>query len=457
MTMKDKVRRTIAQFHMLQQGDLVAAGVSGGADSVALLSLLCALRPELGLRLVACHVNHGLRGEESDRDEAFVRQLCGRLGVECRVLRIDAAALAKASGRSVEEAARDARYAFFAQAAGERGKTATAHTASDNAETVLLNLCRGTGLRGLCGIPPVRGSIVRPLIACTRAETEAWCRSQGLGWVEDSTNAADEYARNRLRHHVLPTLRGQNPAFDRSVEAMTRRLRRDADYLDQQARQAAEGLALPGGGLDRQGFLRLPRPLADRILLELIGGCTQPGARLEELCLALAQAGSGCQQLTAQRRFYATAEAIGVEPAAPDAPAPVPEMRVPPLRSGTRWERNLGGRDVKLSILPTDAPNSENIYNYPLKNVLCYDKIQRTLVMRTRRAGDRMALPRRGLSKPLKKLFWEEKVPPQQRDSRLVLADEDGTVLWVEGIGPAAGAAPGQDSRLLLALELSNH
>ncbi|MBQ9109096.1 MAG: tRNA lysidine(34) synthetase TilS, partial [Oscillospiraceae bacterium] len=202
--MKANALKTIAEFHMLTQGDFVAVGVSGGADSVALLSLLCCLRGELDLTLVACHINHNLRGAEAKRDEDFVRRLCDRLGVECRVLSADVAALAREEGRSVEETARQVRYRFFAETAGKRGKIATAHTAADNTETVLLNLARGSGLRGLCGIPPVRGNILRPLIGGTREQTEAWCCQNGLEWVEDSTNAADDYTRNRLRHHAVP-------------------------------------------------------------------------------------------------------------------------------------------------------------------------------------------------------------------------------------------------------------
>lgn len=450
--MKAKALETIRQYRMLERGDRVVVGVSGGADSVALLSLLCALREEYALHLTVCHINHNLRGAESLRDEQFVRALCTRLGVECRVCSEDVAALAQRQGLSVEEAARGLRYRFFAETAGEGAKIATAHTAGDNAETMLLNLTRGSGLRGLCGIPPVRDNIIRPLIACTRAETEGWCRQNGLDWMEDSTNAADDYTRNRLRHHVVPVLRQQNPRLDEALAETAARLRRDADLLDALAAQAAQQLSAPDGSLDRAGFLARPRPLQDRILLGLMSGHAQPNARLAGLCLALARRGGGSQQLAEGVFFRADQSRLWVERKVP--PAPTGEALVlPPMKVGESRTLCLGGRRVCLS-LQTQQASSQNVYNFPLKNCLCYDKIQNTLVLRTRRTGDRITLARRGVSKTLKKLFCEEKVPQQEREHRLVLADQSGRVFWAEGIGCAAQTLPGPQSRLLLQLTI---
>lgn len=229
--MNHNARATIEEFSMLAQGDTVAAAVSGGADSVALLDFLCA-QLDLGLTVRACHLNHCLRGEESDRDEQLVRTMCAQYGVALDVRRVDVRALAHTRGLSLETAAREARYAFFEEVARTHGcKIATAHTLSDAAETVVLNLARGTGIAGLCGIPPVRGDIVRPLIGCTRAQTEAYCAAHGLCYVTDSTNLTDSCTRNHIRHNILPQLFRVNPGALEAVGRMTAALRRDADYL----------------------------------------------------------------------------------------------------------------------------------------------------------------------------------------------------------------------------------
>ena len=194
----------------------LAAAVSGGADSMALLLILRQLQPEFGYELSACHVNHGLRGETADRDEAFVRDACARLGVPLRVFH--AAELADEVGLPPEHAgedwARRLRYACFARLCKEGiDAVATAHTANDQAETLLLRLARGTGLHGAAGIRPKRGCYLRPLLELTRADTEAFCRAAGQPWVTDETNATDAYARNRLRHAALPDLQSTNTAL----------------------------------------------------------------------------------------------------------------------------------------------------------------------------------------------------------------------------------------------------
>ena len=439
---------------MLNRGDFVAVGVSGGADSVALLSLLCSLRHQLGLTLVACHINHNLRGEESMRDETFVRTLCEKLEVECLVCSVDVAHMAETQGRSVEESARQVRYCFFAQTAGEKGKIATAHTAADNTETVLLNLARGSGLRGLCGIPPVRDNIIRPLWGCTREQTEAWCRQNGLDWVEDSSNAADDYTRNRLRHHVVPVLRGQNNSLDHTVAETSARLRRDADYLDRLAQEAEEKLVTENGRMDRKGLLGLPAPLRDRILLKMIGEYTQPSARMLELCLRLAEQGSGSIQLAEQGFFAADEHHVWTElhtkPQGLEQQAEIPLMKI-----GERRQIQLGNRTVELQLTQNQL-SSENVYNFSLKNQLCYDTIQDTLVLRSRRTGDRIRLPYRNVSKTLKKLFCEEKIPLHRRDTLLVLTDGGEKVLWAEEIGFSADFQPGPESKTILKLTIVN-
>ena len=214
------VRMFVLREKLLCPGEPLhlAAAVSGGADSMALLRILLALQPEFGFVLSACHVNHGLRGESADRDEAFVRAECARLGVPLRVFH--AAEMADEVGLPSEHAgedwARRLRYACFARLCGEGiDVVATAHTANDQAETLLLRLARGTGLHGAAGIRPKRGCYLRPLLALTRQDTESFCRAAGQAWVTDETNATDAYARNRIRHYAVPALQTINPAAER--------------------------------------------------------------------------------------------------------------------------------------------------------------------------------------------------------------------------------------------------
>ena len=183
--------------------------VSGGVDSMYLLHRMAELGAQRGFAVGCAHFNHGLRGAESDRDEAFVRAQCEKLGVPFYAGRGDVASV---RGMGTEAAARELRYAFLTHCADEHGYDwiATAHTADDNAETLLLNLARGCGLRGLTGIPPQRGKLLRPMLDTTRAQAEAYLTARAIPHVEDSTNAADTYARNRVRHHAVPALESVN-------------------------------------------------------------------------------------------------------------------------------------------------------------------------------------------------------------------------------------------------------
>ena len=201
-TLYQKALAAIQTHQMLRPGDRVVVGVSGGADSVALLDLLCRLE---GLEITVCHLNHGLRPEAGE-EEAFVRRLAEDRGLAFLSRRADAAAWARDHRCTVEEAGRELRYALFRDCSGEGGKIATAHTLSDSMETVLWNLTRGTGIKGLRGIPAVRGNIVRPLITCTRREVEDYCRQRGLSFVTDPTNLTSQYSRGRIRNRVIPQL-----------------------------------------------------------------------------------------------------------------------------------------------------------------------------------------------------------------------------------------------------------
>lgn len=242
--MRDKVLAWMRAQDMTQPGDTVVCAVSGGADSVCMLHVLLSLRDALGITVEAAHFNHHLRGAESDRDEAFVRQLCKTLGVHLYVDGGDVQSRAACAHESIEEAARKLRYTFFSSLPG---LIATAHTQDDNLETVLLNLTRGTGLTGLCGVPPKRENLIRPMLPCSRAEIEDYLKKNGLSYVTDSSNLLPDVRRNRLRQRVIPLLKEENPSLVETAFRMCRILTEDNHTLQQQAMQALQSARLPDG------------------------------------------------------------------------------------------------------------------------------------------------------------------------------------------------------------------
>ena len=218
--MLNKLQHFMRQHGLVRPGDSVVCALSGGADSVALLFALYLLREKWEITLSAAHFNHGLRGEESDRDEEFVRALCLHYEIPLQVGRGQVVA----GKKGLEASAREARYAFFDSLPG---KIATAHTADDNAETVLMHMVRGTGLKGLGGITPNTGKLIRPMLTVTRQEVLAFLQTYHLRYITDSSNEEDLFLRNRLRHYVMPLLQQENPSLAENMSAMALRLRQD--------------------------------------------------------------------------------------------------------------------------------------------------------------------------------------------------------------------------------------
>lgn len=267
--MKNKVIETVASCNMLEKGDNVIVGVSGGADSIALLHVLYSMSEEIGITVYACHINHNLRGEESLRDENFVLDFCRSIGVVPTVFSIDVKGSVE-KHESIEERARKMRYACFEKMCREKNaKLATAHTASDNAETVFINILRGTGTKGLGGIPPVRGKIIRPLLRCTREDIERYCSENNLRYVTDSTNLSDDYTRNKLRHHLIPMLKEINPSVIEAVSRMTSAVYDDNAYLEQTALTAKEECRKENG-YSCLSLCQLERPILCRIISSVL-------------------------------------------------------------------------------------------------------------------------------------------------------------------------------------------
>lgn len=402
--MENKLLAMIRRYGMIQPGETVTVALSGGADSVALLYGLFLLKEKLDIRLEAIHYNHGLRGEESQRDARFARELCERFDIPVQVVQ----GRVEENGKGLEAAAREARYRCFA---GVPGKVATAHTANDNAETVLMHMVRGTGLKGLGGIAPVRGRIIRPLLSVTRQEVLEFLQENFLPHVEDSSNAGDDFFRNRLRHHVMPLLYDENPKLAENLSAMALRLRQDEDALEKMV------------------------PQGERLSAEMLRRL-HPALRYR--CLEAFLRRSGVKEPEAEH--IALAEKLVFSPK-PSARADFPGG-VSIGRNYDCLERQDFLPDLQVRVMP--CPGSLEIPELDLRitcepcaeEVLTTDcftvSAKGTLILRSRRGGDAMRLS--GGTKNLKKLFIDRKIPASRRELIPVVCDDEG-ILGVWGIG----------------------
>lgn len=430
--MENKILVWCREQRLLEPGAEVCCAVSGGADSTAMLVCLLALREDLNITVRAAHYNHHLRGAESDRDEAFVRSLCERLGVPLTVSGGDVAARARETGESVEEAARKLRYAFLERL----GCTiATAHNADDNAETVLLNLVRGTALRGLCGIPPKRGKIVRPMLCVTRREIESYLLEKQLPHMEDSTNAAPDALRNRLRLEVLPLLRRENPSLSEVLLRGSLLLRQDEDYLEQLAHTALDS-ARQDSGWSCAALLAQPEAIRTRAVRAMLAQIAAPKLTSAHIRAVDALLTSGNPSAEASlpggwtaRRQYDLLTLCRKA----DAPAWLP------VRLNTDGITELPALGLRISCrrIARLEKNSEN-QNSPSTFVCRCDMIDKIpeLWARPRAPQDALRLP--GGRRTLKRLMIDRKIPAAQRGLLPVIADEAG-ILGVCGIGPDTG------------------
>lgn len=384
---------------LIEPGDKIVCAVSGGADSMALLWSLYLLKEEWDLDLSAAHFNHNLRGEESRRDENFVRDFCAGYGIPLYV----GSAEVKPGKKGLEAAARDARYAFLRTLPG---KIATAHTADDNAETILLHLVRGTGLKGLGGIMPRNGNVIRPMLCVTRTQVEALLEEYCVPHIEDSSNSEDQFLRNRLRHSVMPLLRDENPRIAENLSAMALRLRRDEEALSAMADPNAD---IP--------TLRAQSPAVRARSLEQFlkaSGVREPEGVHIAQAEALVFSGNPSARanfpgVTIARR-YDRLEAVSPE----DRPD---EALLEP------------GDVIFFGPWRITCTTAEEIINTENTFTLCPCGPIR---VRSRRTGDSLRL--NGGTKSLKKRLIDKKIPARLRDLIPVLEDDQG-VLAVGELG----------------------
>ncbi|MBE6728515.1 MAG: tRNA lysidine(34) synthetase TilS [Ruminococcaceae bacterium] len=426
-----KVLNTISSNSLLGEYKHIIVACSGGADSVALLHSLIELRDELNITVSAAHFNHLIRGAEAERDEEFVRELCRKYDITFFSGSGDVPAFAKQNAMSMELAARKLRYEFL-NGLCEDALIATAHTASDNLETVLFNLVRGTGLDGLCGIPLKRGRFIRPLIDCTREEIEDYCKENGLVFVTDSSNLSDEYTRNRIRHLIVPKLKEINPAVEAAVGRCCKNLREERQSQLCVAERYFE-TALKNGMLSLEGFDELSCAVAKRVLRMYCDTCSLDAEALHlERLYGICKNGGKCS---------------------------MPNNLSAVCKDGVlSFETQEKEKDVEFLTEITqenvDFSNcSQKIHNLLLNNSVDCDKIIGKPYFRTRLPGDTFKLRKGSGTKTLKKLFNEFKIPICERKNLPLLCDEKG-IIWIYRIGAAGRVSLGHDTKKVIKINV---
>ena len=486
-----KVKSYICRERLLDPGDKVLIGVSGGADSMALLLALHALEEELSISCGAMHVVHGIRGKEAREDAEFVEECCGKMQVPFYLRSFDVPAFAKENKMTEEEAGRVLRYKAFESCAREEGytKTAVAHHQEDNTETMLFQLLRGSGPAGAGGIPPKRGSIIRPLLWATREEIESFLSENGVSWRTDSTNLQADYSRNRIRQQVLPLLESIQPGASAHLARSAGYFREADRYLARQAQKEEAGIFHKEGRsllLDCQALDALPEVLRRYVLMDamekacghrkdltqrhisaLDGLAGKPAGSRADLpygMTAVKEYGSirlfqgSLQDLREAalrkeilekaacfngKEKFSAAEGVGMPP---DAEGPGQDLL--PESEGREMLAEMAGQGQKLayiytesmlpfrlhaSLLPREqltdsAINKEEMYT----KYLDYDKITGSLSLRTRREGDYFILDAQGHRKKLKRWFSDSRIPAWKRDEVPIVADERH-VVWIVG------------------------
>ncbi|MBQ3087874.1 MAG: tRNA lysidine(34) synthetase TilS [Clostridia bacterium] len=437
--MKNKCERAILQYNMLIPGDTVVVGVSGGADSMALLHYLHTCRTRYGIHVIAAHFNHGIRGEEADADERYVCAFCRENGIEYVVEKADIPLLAQQRKESIEECARFFRYEFL-KSIDSKAKIATAHTNSDSCESFLFHFTRGTGLSGLCGIPPVRENVIRPVIFCSADDTRRYCRENGIDWREDSTNSDVKYTRNRIRLTTVPSLKCVNASFEENALRCMQILQTENDFLRLQTEKSLKECRMDAHSLNMDAVLELHPAIMRRVLLSFVRSV-------------------GCRDVSMQQveRLFNAGEG-----------------EVLTLNNSVRFQRMKG----ILSCLPTNAPTENISFPVTLQKECSYaffdwyvrlspvntientnsccaffdgDKVMLP-VLRNRRPADCLRNKKRKCTKSIKQLFSEARITREQRSRWPILADETG-VIWIADFGVDESRLPDENTKNIIKIE----
>lgn len=439
--MISRIRAYIREHQMITAKDKVLVGISGGADSICLFFVLLELRKELDFEMLCVHVNHGLRGEEADRDEAFVKNLCVEQGIPlvCRACNVKQKATQERL--SLEEAGRICRYQVFREEAEANGCTriAVAHHANDQAETMLFHLFRGTGIRGLSGMEPVRDNIIRPLLCVERKEIVCWLEEHGISWCTDSTNMEEEYTRNLIRHTIVANVQEQiNAQAVRHMAETAAELRQIEGYLAEETGKAFSFCVHKEDEacfLYEKAFRQLNAVIAGYVLrkcLEGQGGLRNIERKHIQLLLELWEKQTGSQiDLPGGRRAYREYNGIRICKASFFSEKSEEEQHFyPPIPGSCQ----AGGEKWVFSI-ENILENTEKYKLIPEKTYtkwFDYDRIKRCLEIRRRMPGDYLEINKEHSRKKLKDYLIDQKIPREQRNRILMLADGNH-IIWIPG------------------------
>ena len=463
---REQVYHYIIDRDLINKGDTVIAGVSGGADSVCLLFLLKELMPRLEFDLSVLHVEHGIRGEASVKDAGFVEELCKREGIPFRCRQVDAKAYAKEQDLSLEEAARILRYEAFTDACADKGvscKIAVAHHMEDQVETVLFQMARGSGIRGLGGIRPVRDNIIRPLLACTKQDLLLYLSEKQIPYRDDETNADNRFARNRIRNHILPELNDLQPSATLHIAKAAEELQEIEAYIRKQAdREYPRIVSEDGSGIriNAKSFLELD-PVLQNAVVKIAIGTFVPGRKdilrrhIDGVCtLAMGESGKelhlpGGLLIRKQGEFILLRIGQSVK---------LPEEGPWILYEGLpeEWEDD---RDI---LLGTGQLLQKSIFAYDpdlgiagdtYTKWLDYDRIKNGLQIRTRRNSDFLYIDEAGHKQKLQDYFVNRKIPAGVRDRLLLIASGDH-ILWIPGCRISSGCKITEQTKRILELRI---
>ena len=473
----EKIENYIRQYHMIEKGDRIVIGVSGGADCVCLLMALWSLEDKLGLPARVCQVPQEVGGEEAAQDEAYVEMLCHKMQVPFFAFHENVELIAKKRKESLEEAGRYVRRQAFEQLCREQGgtKIATAHHSNDNAETMLLNMARGTGLRGLCGIRPVYGKWIRPLLELSREEIEQWLKDCGISYCIDETNQEDEYTRNRIRHHIIPVLEEQ--VNTRAVEhfvKLSEQAEEIYEYLEKQTDQAWNICAEQTDGFQsgKEIFLRaeemkhldpvIKKFLIQRAVSEVAEAQKDIESRHIQAVLQLFERQTGRQidlpySVTAKRMYEGVLLAkddkkvisVHQKEKRKEESDSVLCLQIP-------GETQIPGTNLKICCTISGENEKNSAKEIPQKSYTkCfdYDIIKSSLCVRYRRPGDYFTIDGEGKKKKLKSYFIDEKIPQEERDRQLLIAEESH-IVWIPGRRMSSYYQVGDQTKKILKIKI---
>ncbi len=429
--MENKLLKAIEDYSLIENGDKIIVALSGGADSTALLCSLMSVKEKFSLTIYACHINHLLRGEESFRDENFVRELCRSLDVELFVLRCDINKLASERNLGSEECGRQVRYDFLKENAKKLGaKIATAHTSTDSMETIIMNISRGSGIKGARGIPPKRENIIRPLILASRADTEEYCKSHNIPYVNDSTNSERIYTRNKVRLDVVPVLRTINPSIEDAFLRFAKNMSTLDEFIEKSAQNALTDSKIDNG-YSCEKLKILEKPVLARVI-EII--CSEKDVEPESVHIELIQKAiekggavsvkNGVSAVASQGIFRIYREENRNKT---DVMSEIPIFI---NKTVIVYNKRVRTELVNIEEFNKRIKFTKNLFNISLD----YDTISDIAVFRNRSSRDYISPKGRNITKPLRKLMSELKIPAEKRDDMILLADGNN-ILWAEKIG----------------------